>query len=359
MSLKIALYYDSLWVMGGAERVVCQLANELGADLITSGLNPQLKKWLNIKGKVIDIGNVLINRVGPLGILLESPYRFSQYNPSEEYDIHIFTGFNSIYAARKGNKNIWFSFTPNRMLYDNHTLKTTTGSFAKRFFFKQYRKLLLNQDQKAVRKMSKIVAQTEGVKKRIEEFYNLDSQVIYSPIITSDYYFQAFGDFFLTVGRLVPEKRITLIAQTFSEMPSKKLVIVGDGGERATIEGIAKKSSNIKYLPNLSDDKLKRLYSECLATIYLPINEDFGLIPLEGMASGKVSIVANEGGCLETVTENITGKIITPDKKSLRKVIEGFDKKWAMKQKNACIAASKQFDIEHCVKEWKKVISTL
>lgn len=358
-SPRIALYYDSLWVKGGAERVAAQLATGLGADLIVSGVNPKLKEWLDFDGKLIDIGNALIHKTQELGMLLEAPARFSRYQPLPDYDVHLFMGFNSIYAAKPGQKNIWFSLTPNRMLYDHRRLKTTTGSFAKRNFFKVYQQFFTPFDQSAVKNISTIIAQTKGVQERIQTYYNRVSQVIYSPVDTKRYKYISDGDFFLSVGRLVPEKRVQLIAESFAELPHKKLVMVGDGPERKQIESIAKRHPNIKYLKSVSDEKLRELYGTCLATVYLPMNEDFGLVPIEGMASGKVAIVANEGGCLETVEHNVTGKIIPATKTALQKTVNELDKAWARKQKNACIHAAKLFDLEHCIDQWERVIQSV
>lgn len=359
MKKRIAIYYDSLWIKGGAERVTAELANGLDADVFTSGYQHELKDWLNIKNNIYDIGNTVIKKSKDFGTLLEAPFRFSQLTPSKQYDIHLFLGFNSIFAAKPENHNVWFCFTPNRMLYDHRKLKASTGSFAKRNFFKLYQQAMTSMDQSAVQNMTTIVAQTHGVKKRIKTYYNKEADVIYSPISTKEYYFESLGDYFLTVGRLVPEKRIRLIAEAFTFMPEKKLVIVGNGPEKNEIETVAAQHRNIIFISDASDEKLKKLYANCLATIYLPIDEDFGLIPLEGMASGKVAIAVNEGGCLETVKNNITGKIISPTIEQLCTTIQKFDSSWALKQKNACITQAKQFDTTVCLKKWHTVFKTL
>lgn len=359
MKPKIAVYYDSLWGKGGAERVTIELANHLNADIITCGVHPSFTNWLKPETQIVDIGNTLINASVDLGILIESPVRYSFFRPPKKYDIHLFLGFNSIYAAQAGQKNIWFCFTPNRMLYDHKLLKRSTGSLAKQQFFKLYQSVFTKKDQKAVSKIHTIVAQTKTVQKRITQYYNRSSIINHSPVDTSTYYFKDHQDFFLTVGRLVPEKRIVMIAEAFSKVPNRKLIIVGDGPEREKIHKILEQHSNIKYIRSTNEKQLKELYATCLATVYMPMEEDFGLVPIEGMASGKVSIVANEGGCLETVKNEITGKIISPDLDSLVQTLELFDDHWAKRQKNACLTHAKLFDTKKCISKWHQIIESV
>lgn len=355
---RIAIYYDTLWVKGGAERVVVQLANGLSADIYTSGLNPELIQWLDSKSKIVDIGNILINFIPGIGMLLEAPFRFFFYRPKEKYDVHIFVGFNSIFAARKENNNVWFCLTPNRMLYDHRQLKASTGSFLKQFFFRCYQFLFTGADQHAIAQLDKIIAQTRGVQKRIDKYYKRESSIIYSPIITDNYFYTKNSDFFLTVARLVPEKRISLIAEAFTQMPNKKLIIVGDGPEKDTITQIITGNPNITLLTDVNDVELRKLYAECVATIYMPMNEDFGLIPLEGMSSGKICIGVNEGGCLETIQDGVNGKLIPPTVKALLDTVKNFDYAWAKRQKEKCMASARKFDVSTCVAKWKEELAS-
>jgi glycosyltransferase involved in cell wall biosynthesis len=105
------------------------------------------------------------------------------------------------------------------------------------------------------------------------------------------------------VGRLVAYKRFDLAIQVFNAI-GKPLKIVGDGPERYRLEKMAKK--NIEFLGLVSDDKLPGLYSRAQAVIF-PQEEDFGLVPLEAMASGRPVIAYRAGGALETVIDGRTG----------------------------------------------------
>ena len=119
--------------------------------------------------------------------------------------------------------------------------------------------------------------------------------------------------------RLYPEKRIELQIEAFSHMPDQNLVIVGgaSSGDHADPYGsrickMAEKSDNVTILGQISDTEVIDLYSRCKGFICTAVAEDFGITPLEAMASGKPVVAVAEGGFLETVTPDC-GKLINPD----------------------------------------------
>ncbi len=355
--MKIALFYDSMVTTGGAERHIIELANSLGADIITSGYDTKIANWLPIKNKVINLGNLTIRWSKPIGILIESPIRFLLSKNKYKYDINIYLG-SSIYGSSKRNKNIYYCLTPNKHLYYWEGLKIYNIGFLSKLIHIFYKWLFYKKDQTSVKNnFDLIITQSEYIKLKIKNIYGRNSIVIYPPIDTNKFRFKEFGDFFLTVSRLHPSKRADLIARAFIKMPNKKLIIVGNGPEKATISEIIKKSKNIKLFSEISEEKLIELYSTCLATIYMPAHEDFGLIPLEGMASGKACIAVNEGGCKETVINRETGYLISPTEKEIIKTVTNFDTLIANKMKNNCIEHAKKFDVSICSLKWKQLLA--
>jgi glycosyltransferase involved in cell wall biosynthesis len=356
---KIAIYYDSLISQGGAERVVIQLANHLNADIITSGYNPEITKWMPIKGRVIDLGNFSMKFFKPLGILFEAPLRYIFNNKSQNYDINIYCGFTSIYGAKKGKTNIWRCFTPNRIMYDLKEEKQKNSGLLKRLAFTLHVFLFNKLDQSFVKnRFDKILVQSKNVQKRIKKYYDINAGLIYDPVDTKNYHFKKYGDFYLSVSRLFPEKRVEMIVDAFLEMPDKKLIIVGDGPDKATIMKKIKNAKNIQILTNVSENKLFELYANCIATVYMPKNEDYGLIPLESMAAGKPCIAANEGGCKETVINGKTGMLINADKEHIIAAVKKLNPETVKKMKNDCLEQAKKFDVANSFKQWDLVITT-
>ncbi len=151
------------------------------------------------------------------------------------------------------------------------------------------------------------VANSENVARRIERYYARTSDVIYAPVDTSQF---KTSDrpamYYLIVSALVPYKRIDLAVETFNQL-GERLVIIGTGPDEKRLKAAA--ASNIEFLGWESDDSLARFYSCCKALIF-PGVEDFGIVPLEAMASGRPVIAFAEGGALETVVgkgDNPTG----------------------------------------------------
>lgn len=355
--MKIALFYDSMFTMGGAERFLIDLANSLGADIITSGYNAKIANWLPIKNKVINLGNITIGWSKPIGVLLESPIRFLLNRNKFKYDVNIYFG-SSIYGLNKQNQNIYYCLTPNKHLYDWEGLKIYNIGFLSKLIHIFYKWLFYKKDQTFVKSnFDLIITQSEYIKLKIKNIYGRNAKVIYPPIDTSKFKFKKFGDFFLTIARLHPAKRVDLIARAFTKIPHKKLIIVGNGPEKGKISEIIKNSKNIQLLGEVSEEKLIDLYSSCLATIYMPAHEDFGLIPLEGMASGKACIAVNEGGCKETVIKGKTGYLISATEKEIIKTVINFDTLIAKKMKNSCIEHAKKFDISICSLKWKQLLT--
>jgi len=151
------------------------------------------------------------------------------------------------------------------------------------------------------------IANSHFIKRRIEKCYRRDSEVIF-PNVDVDYFplHEVKEDFYFTASRLVPYKRIALIAEAFSKMPDKQLIIIGDGPERARVESVSFSSSNVNYLGYQDYEVLKDHMMKAKAFIFAA-EEDFGIVPLEAQACGTPVIAFGKGGSLDTVVNKKTG----------------------------------------------------
>lgn len=168
------------------------------------------------------------------------------------------------------------------------------------------------------------IANSEFVGGRIEKFYRRDSAVIYPPVDTD--FFRPAGakkDYFLLVSALVPYKRVDVAVSAFnsSGLPLK---IAGGGPLLRSLRGRAGK--NIEFLGEVSRDRLRGLYAEARAYVY-PAVEDFGIAPVEAMASGTPVIGLGKGGLLETVVDGETGILFSAQEPgSLIRALERFER---------------------------------
>lgn len=351
--MKIGIFFDTLLTMGGAEKVVVQLANELGAEIVTSGYNPD-KLIIKPKNKVHDLGNWGVKVFAPIGYLFEAPFRFWLNRNKFDYDLEIYIGFTSIYGVRKNCNNAWYCLTPNRMIYDLRQAKLKQQGLFGKIALWAHILLFSAWDKRVVSRFRRVAAQTDNVRQRFYRYYGKrDVNVVYAPVDTNKYQPGKTGDYFLAVSRLFPEKRMQLIAEAFAGLPDK-LILVGDGPEREKIETIVKANPNIELRSNLSEAALKELYENCRATVFMPVDEDYGLVPIEGMAAGKPCIAVNEGGCKETVVDGVTGFLIPPDIAQIREKVAIMNKQWVEAHADACITQAKKFDLASCVAAMKE-----
>ena len=177
-------------------------------------------------------------------------------------------------------------------------------------------------DGGAVPKIEKICANSGTVKKRIGKYLHRDDAEIINPgVDIKDYTCKDFQKFFFYPSRFIPEKRMEYAISAFRKagLPkSWKLVIAGfvqNDVENNYLNHLRSISNeDVEFVTNASKTQLFDLYSTCYAGLFCAINEDWGLTPIEAMASSKPVISVNEGGPTESVIDGKTGFLVnSPD----------------------------------------------
>ena len=195
-------------------------------------------------------------------------------------------------------------------------------------------------DYSSAARVDYFIANSDNVAKRIKKHYRRDSVVIHPPVRCKLFNIaEEDGDYFLCVSRLQEYKRVDIAIEACNRL-GVKLKVVGDGPEFKKYKSMA--GSNVELLGRVPDEEVKELYAKCKAFLF-PGEEDFGITPLEAMASGRPVIAYGKGGALETVVDGKTGlffkeqtvesmmealkkfETMSFDKKVLRKHAEGFD----------------------------------
>jgi glycosyltransferase involved in cell wall biosynthesis len=185
------------------------------------------------------------------------------------------------------------------------------------------------------------IAISDCVKKRIAKYYGKDSIVVYPPVNVSKFTVgHEPGKYWLMVGRLVAYKNFDLAIRAFNRL-GWPLKIVGSGVEERHLRAIAK--SNIEFVGAVTDEQLAVLYSNCHAVLF-PQEEDFGIVPLEAMASGRPVVAFRGGGALETVIDRITGVFF--DEQTEEDLMSAVDRASRMKWlPTVCRGQAERFDI--------------
>ncbi len=308
--MKIALVHDYLNQYGGAERVL-EVFCEIFPDApIYTLLYDETATGHVFKGKEIHtsfLQKIPFTKNHHRFFPLFMPVAIEQFDLSY-FDIVISTSasFAKGVITKPHTKHINYCLTPTRFLWDDSHRYIDEFRYPwpiKKLvpFFVAYLRIW---DKEAALRVDRFIAISNFVKARIKKYYNSDSDVIYPPVDAKKYRIgKELDKYFLMVGRMVPYKRFDLAVKVFSAI-NKPLLIIGDGPERRRLEKMA--APNVKFLGLVSDYKMPDIYSRAQAVIF-PQEEDFGIVPLEAMASGRPVIAYKGGGALETVIEGKTG----------------------------------------------------
>lgn len=143
------------------------------------------------------------------------------------------------------------------------------------------------------------IANSEFIARRIKKVYGREADVIYPAVDVERFALQTNKqDYYMTASRMVPYKRMDLIVEAFSHMPTRKLVVIGDGPEMNKIK--SKATSNIEILGYQPNAVMQKYMSEAKAFVFAA-EEDFGITPVEAQACGTPVIAYGKGGALETI----------------------------------------------------------
>ncbi len=207
----------------------------------------------------------------------------------------------------------------------------------------------------------RIVTNSENTWQRIIKYSGKESEVIHPPADTSKFRCREYGDFWLSVNRLYPEKRVEMQIEAFRKIPEEKLIIVrgyskGDHAERYARNITRDLPQNVTLAGEFPESKLLDLYSICRGLVCTAIDEDFGMKPLEAIASGKHVVAVNEGGFRETVVHGQTDVLVDADVPGVIAGIRSVSGK-PDAYRDACIARASMFDITLFGQKLRQVIN--
>ncbi len=354
--MKIAVFYDYLQTVGGGERVALTLAKRLGADIVTTEFDPQLPARAGFEGvRVIPLGPL---RPGPPWKQIHASWRFLHAS-CPGYDFYVFAGNWAQFAVRHHRPNLYYCLTPTRMFYDQREATLARQPRSRRLLGSVWIRGHAAMDRRAVRRCDRIVAISENIRERVRRTYGRDADVIYPPVQTSRLQFREIGDFWLSVSRLYPEKRVELQLEAFRQLPGEKLVIVGGYSKGDLAERYAATlhpPPNVTLLGEIPDAELADLYARCRGFVTTAIDEDFGITPVEAMAAGKAVLATNEGGYRETVVHGKTGYLLPPSAEAFAGTIRQLDDVALGSMREACVARAREFDEDVFVTKMKATI---
>lgn len=305
--MKIAVVHDWLVTYAGAEKALEQiLLMYPEADLFaTVDFLPEDQRSFiqHKKSTTTFIQRLPFARTKYRSYLPFMPIAIEQLDMTG-YDLVI----SSSHAVAKGvitgpgQLHISYVYTPIRYAWDMQFQYLEAFGSAKGLKSIMARIVLHNirsWDVRTTNGVDSLIAISHHIKQRITKVYRRESEVIYPPVNIEDFTFcEAKEGYYLTASRLVPYKKIDLIVEAFSQMPDKKLVVIGEGPEARKIK--SKLTPNIEFLGYQSTEVLQQYMQKAKAFIFAA-EEDFGIVPVEAQACGTPVIAFGKGGALETV----------------------------------------------------------
>jgi len=343
-AMRVAIFYDYLQTIGGGERVALTLAQHLDADLITTEPDPGLPERAGFPGvRVVTLGRILLQ---PPLKQIHASWRFARAG-FNGYDFSFLIGNWAHYAGRRHHPNVYYCLTPTRAFYDQRSAMLARLPAPNRWVARTWSTVHGHLERRSVGRCDRIVAISRTVRERVRRYYGRESNVIYPPVATRRHRFKELGDFWLSVSRMYPEKRIELQLDIFRRLPGEKLVLVGgySAGDRAErYLASLNPPENVTLLGEISEDRLVDLYARCRGFITTAVDEDFGITPVEAMAAGKCVLATNEGGYRETVVDGMTGFLLPADANAFATKLRELDDSRLSAMRDTCVARAREFD---------------
>jgi len=351
--MKVALVHELLIMKGGAENVLRILA-DIFPDAPIYTLLYDGKKL----GDWFPAHRVRTTKLSPISYLLSPRLRFNHHLylntfpraveswDFSDYDLVISSSsaFTHGIITNGKPKHLSYVHSPARYLWDQtHAVQKRTHPLIRRYLSKTFHNLRI-WDSEAASRPDMLLAASNEVQRRIELYWDQDSEVLYPPI--DDFYFndlpppsgewlgvgevvqkqvtRQHSEYFLIVSTLARYKHIDIAIEACNKL-GLHLNIIGDGPDRKRLEQLA--GPTIHFYGYRQGDELRDLYADAQAVIF-PGYEDFGLVPLEANACGTPVIAYRAGGALETQVEGATAAFFDQQNAaSLAETLQSFDHK--------------------------------
>jgi glycosyltransferase involved in cell wall biosynthesis len=308
--MKVAIIHYWLVGMRGGEKVIealCEMYPQ--ADIFTHVYDPEMVSDRIRQHRVIP---TFINAL-PRAAKMYKTYLPLMPLALEQIDL---SGYDLIISSESGPAkgiippsdaiHVCYCHTPMRYIWNMyHQYRNGAGRLA-RLMMPPLTHYLRMWDVTSAARVDSFVANSTTVARRIHRYYGADAVVINPPVDTKAFSIAApsdLGDYYLMAGELVSYKRPDLAVRAFNET-KQKLVVIGGGEMLEEIRRLA--GPTVKVMGSQPFEVLKHHYARCRALIF-PGEEDFGMVPVEAMASGRPVVALGRGGATETVKDGVSG----------------------------------------------------
>lgn len=332
--------HDYLQVNGGAERLVVTLAAELGFRLGVSGVYADFAGTGDLRGLVPYVPRLpALPRVGrALAAFVTSRF------PIRDSEHVIYSGLYAPLAVgrQRRGRRIYYCHTPPRFAFGEVEHYRARVSPPLRPAFDMTTTCYGRAYLDALARMDTVIANSVNTQRKLEKL-GIASRIVHPPVDTEGFVWRGQEGYYLSLGRLEPNKRIDRIVAAFLQMPDRKLVVASGGSQHGALLAQAAGAPNIEILGWQDEASLRRLVGGAIATLYIPRDEDFGMSAGEAMAAGKPVIASDEGGLRESVIEGETGWLIDPCVPAIIAAVQNITPERAASMRRACETQAARF----------------
>jgi glycosyltransferase involved in cell wall biosynthesis len=302
----IAVAHKDYQVRGGGEMVAEAMAQDLSADLVVGHDNPdnhgevpvyeiasnsRVHRLLDKRGALQAIGGLLLWRDRAAEIL-------------DKYEVVVTSGNEPLWwTPRDDQAVVAYTHTVPRMQGD---LYNDQPGLLRRSLLQAQRHLYRD----ALAGVDVWLANSELVRQRMAKYWPVldrdDIRVVYPPVETEQLSpdHATTGDYYLSLSRLNPPKRVDEIIRVANRL-NEPLVVAGDGPERKRLQELA--GPTVDIVGWVSGPEKRELLAGAKATVVACRNEDFGIVPVESLASGTPVVTVNEGFPPHIVPDGLAG----------------------------------------------------
>ena len=305
---RVALVHYWLVSMRGGERVLERMLRLYpGADIFTHVYD---ERRVSKRIRQANVQTTFISRL-PFSKRLYQYYLPLMPLALEELDL---CGYDLVISSKSGpakgvithpdSLHLCYCHSPMRYLWDHYFQYREKANTLSRIAMPSVYHKLRSWDVSSSARVDRFAANSRFVQSRIAKFWRRDSTVIYPPVETSLFTPSLeVKDYYLWVGQMVPYKRPDLAVDAFNQN-GLPLLMVGTGSMLPALK--ARANNNVTFIERVDFANLRRTYAQARAFI-MTAEEDFGITPVEAMASGRPVIAYGRGGALDSVVPNFTG----------------------------------------------------
>jgi len=328
--------------MGGAERVILEIAKRYDAKIYTIGYDklntfPDFKEFnIEVLKKKIPFSSLLPYRASQG---MRAGYTFYYTKIKEDYDLINAHTSPSEWIRNRNPRVLWYCHTPIREVYDLYSFRMQNRSAKSKLLYYTFTNSYKLLSKGVINKIEGIATNSQTTNTRIKKYLGRSATVINPGVDAKEFRNSGDDKYFFYPSRFYLNKRQEYVIEAFKKFVNKtkltnyKLVLAGslsnDKEHIAYFEWLKKIApKNVVFKLHTTDAQVRELYSNCTAVLFAAINEDYGIVPIEAMASAKPLIAVNEGGLKETVVNGKTGMLIESPEEMAQKmklVVESKD----------------------------------